>query len=68
MTIKKLLPHQQRVIVERDELGHKVQALSEFIDSPMFGQTPPIDQEHLKEQKQAMWKYYEVLGKRIALF
>lgn len=65
----KYSPHQFRVIAEKEELDKKAQALSKFIgESPIFETLDSEEQERMKEQNDIMWKYSEILGKRIASF
>ena len=61
--------YQDRVIAERDEILDKVEKLNNFIAySPVFTSLDEVDQELLREQCDAMWKYYEVLLFRIERF
>jgi hypothetical protein len=62
-------PHQQRVIDEKTELDIKAAALSKFIDgSPIFTAIDRAEQDRLKEQREVMWRYSEILGARISAF
>lgn len=64
-----MLPHQQRVVDEKNELDTKAKALSNFIGlNPVFAYIDAEEQERLKEQCEIMWEYSEILGKRIAAF
>ncbi len=64
-----MLPHQQRVVDEKNELDIKAKALSNFIGlNPTFETLDADEQERLKEQNDVMWQYSEILGKRIAAF
>ena len=64
-----MLPHQQRVVDEKNELDTKAKALSNFIGlDPVFADIDAEEQERLKEQCEIMWEYSEILGKRIAAF
>ena len=64
-----MLPHQQRVVDEKNELDTKAKALSNFIGlNPVFADIDAEEQERLKEQCEIMWEYSEILGKRIAAF
>jgi len=64
-----MLPHQQRVVDEKNELDVKAKALSNFIGlNPAFESIDPEEQERMKEQCEIMWQYSEILGKRIAAF
>ena len=69
MEKKPLLPHQWRVIEEKEELDKEAVALSQFIGlNPIFETINPEEQERLKEQNDIMWQYSEILGVRIAAF
>ena len=61
--------HQQRVIVEKEDLDKKYSALRDFVlyDS-IFKSLDQAEQERLKEQLDVMWQYSEILGERIAAF
>ena len=66
--IKKLLPHEQRVVSEKDELKIKLDALISFLQN---GQPKFIDDKNwvlLQEQADAMNWYYTILISRIELF
>ena len=64
-----MLPHQQRVVDEKNELDTKAKALSNFIgNNPVFADIDAEEQERLKEQCEIMWQYSEILDKRIAAF
>jgi hypothetical protein len=64
-----MLPHQQRVVDEKNELDVKAKALSNFIgNNPAFDGIDAEEQERMKEQCEIMWQYSEILGKRIAAF
>jgi hypothetical protein len=64
-----LLPHQQRVITERDELQTKLRALTVFLDSNVtYATLPKQEQELLQRQEGIMRNYVTVLNQRIALF
>ncbi|MFI8748786.1 crAss001_48 related protein [Vreelandella lionensis] len=64
-----MLPHQQRVVDEKNELDKKAKALSDFIgNSPVFETLDPEEQERMKVQNDIMWQYSEILGQRIAAF
>ena len=69
MKTSKLLPHQQRVVTERDELEKKFNDLSVFIlEHPIFVSLPDKEQEDLTLQQELMGKYIDVLNRRIARF
>lgn len=64
-----MLPHQQRVVDEKNELDKKAKALSDFIgNSPVFETLDPEEQERMKVQNDIMWQYSEILGQRIVAF
>lgn len=64
-----MLPHQQRVVDEKNELDEKAKKLSAFIGTnPMFEELDAAEQERMKEQCEIMWQYSEILGKRIEAF
>jgi hypothetical protein len=64
-----MLPHQQRVVDEAEELGVKAKALSYFISySPIFPTLDSAEQERLKLQNDVMWQYWEILEERIEAF
>jgi hypothetical protein len=63
------LPHEQRVIVEANELGIKTFALKTFIDSnPIFEKLEMDEKERLHLQYNLMKSYWEILEKRIQNF
>lgn len=69
MTIKQYLPHQQRVVDERNELNEKADKLLEFIRiNPIFEELNERDKALLREQYQVMCKYQNILQERIANF
>jgi hypothetical protein len=63
-----ILPHEQRVIEESEELDKKISALSHFMVGPVF--TGLTDEERLLLEQQwgYMAGYYNTLQRRIALF
>lgn len=68
MNSKELLPHQQRVVAERDEVKDRLDKLITFLQK---GQPDNIDDKNwalLNEQADAMNWYYTVLNSRIELF
>lgn len=63
------LPHQQRVITERDELNAKLVALKGFIrGSQVFASLPDSEKERLKRQSEVMTEYSDILQARINAF
>lgn len=64
-----LLPHQERVVAEKNELEVKAKALSDFIGlSEEFSKLSRDEKELLREQCEVMWQYFEILAARISLF
>ena len=65
-----MLPHQQRVVQERDDLAVKIEALGTFIDNqnPVFKNLDIEDQFLLKQQLTMMVEYHRVLDARINRF
>ena len=68
-----LLPHQQRVIDEKNELKEKTDKLQQFIGSDaesgkVFHELPAEDKELLLTQHSIMTQYAQVLDKRISRF
>ena len=61
-----MLPHQQRVVDEKNELDVKIEKLDIFIKTnPIFGQMELQDQQLLDEQLKHMNAYWNVLRQRI---
>ncbi len=63
-----MLPHQQRVIDEKEALDDKIKKLTGFIIGDTFDSLPQEDKMLLSEQKVAMEIYYNLLKRRIARF
>lgn len=63
-----LLPHQERVVVERSELESKLIKLLRFLDTEFFFNLDKEDQKLLREQCDAMQTYSDILAKRIERF
>ena len=64
-----MLEHQQRVVIEKEELDTRANALSDFIgNNPLFLKVEAEEQERMKEQCETMWELSEILGKRIEYF
>lgn len=64
-----MLPHQQRVVDEKNELFDKIDKLDVFIKTnPIFGQMEEQDKELLEEQLQHMSAYWDVLKQRVEGF
>jgi hypothetical protein len=62
------LPHQQRVIAERDDLSEKLNKLRAFIGSHKFNDVTPPERMLLWAQDQCMNAYLTALNKRIELW
>lgn len=61
--------HEQRVIHEKRELDEKIIKLSAFISSsPLFRGLPQIDQSLLRDQRETMILYSDILSVRIGRF
>jgi hypothetical protein len=60
--------HQERLVVEKRELGEKIDKLDAFINGHVFGGIPKIEQDLLQLQVIHMRAYSEILGERIAAF
>ena len=63
-----MLPYQERVVNERDDLKTKANALYGFLASSTFETLPKLDQELLKQQYYAMMIYIGILDQRIERF
>ena len=65
-----MLPHQQRVVDERNELLEKATKLYDFMDdeNPVWGKIDSAEKERMTRQHGHMIKYAEVLDERIAAF
>jgi hypothetical protein len=64
-------PHEERVVVEKQELDDKLAKLKAFCfspGSPVFKVLPPEDRDLLESQYTVMEQYSELLGKRIERF
>lgn len=63
-----LLPHQQRVVDEKQELDTKITALSVFLDGVVFSTIPSDEQDRLVSQVHVMKAYSAILASRIKNF
>lgn len=65
-----LLPHQERVVVEKQELDEKLDKLKAFINSPNFSNIVLDVHEaaRLIRQRDAMMLYSAILQERIDAF
>lgn len=64
-------PHEERVVTEKRELDEKLAKLKAFCfgdNTTIFRGLDPKDRDLLENQYDAMLKYSEVLGDRIARF
>lgn len=59
---------QARVVDEKQELDEKLTRLNQFLETDIFNNLDPSEQERLKKQQGLMTGYSEVLGERIAAF
>lgn len=62
------LPHQQRVLLEKEILDERLSKLTAFLPTPGFYGLDSAEQDRLERQAQAMRAYQRVLGERIAAF
>ena len=60
-----MLPYQQRVVTERDELADKLTKLNTFIGGNVFYDLPPEERIRLARQAGAMKDYLDILNDRI---
>lgn len=60
--------HQERVMIERDDLALKIARLESFLTGGIFSTLPVEEQTRLMEQHGHMKKYHDVLFKRISAF
>jgi hypothetical protein len=60
--------HEERVLIERRELGDMLDRLDAFILSEAFRALPDEDQSLLRRQADAMRVYENILDERIARF
>lgn len=63
-----MLPHQQRVVEEKDELAEKIYEIVVFTGSAVFNNLQPVEQDRLNRQLKYMNLYYDVLQERINAF
>ena len=62
-------PHQERVVVELEELSTKLQKLNEFIENNSnFAAIDSDEQSRLKRQSEIMQDYVNILQERINAF
>lgn len=63
-----MLPHQERVVNEKNELEDKLTKLDAFFETDFFSKVDEDEQERLKHQYWIMRDYLEVLQERISNF
>ena len=63
-----MLPHQERVVAEKEELDAKLFKLVQFKSTETFAKLPQIEQERLIVQVQVMRLYSDILRTRINAF
>jgi hypothetical protein len=62
-------PHQERVVAESNELRERLTKLTAFISgNEAFNKLDATDQVLLREQRDVMGEYLDILGHRIARF
>jgi hypothetical protein len=63
---KPLLPHQERVITERNELNIKINALDKFINhTDAYYELSTVEQQRLVSQLEIMHRYSSIFTQRI---
>ena len=68
VTAVTLLPHQERVVLEKAELDDRLSKLGSFFESPTFSALDKDEQSRLWKQGDLMGDLSAVLGQRIAAF
>lgn len=63
-----LLPHQERVVAERDQLNTRLTSLRAFIASDTFRQVERDERQRLMRQEAIMTEFAQVLTDRINAF
>ena len=63
-----LLPHQQRLVEERDELRDRIDKLSAFMASPMWSRLPDAERQLMVRQLRTMVSYSLALRDRLRLW
>lgn len=69
--IKRMQPHEERVVDEKVQLDEKLAKLKAFCferRSPIFDKLPPEDRDLLEDQYTVMLRYSEILARRIERF
>lgn len=54
----------ERLVIERDELALRFLKLGQFLESAAFHELPPVDQEDMRDQFNAMQVYFDALDRR----
>jgi hypothetical protein len=63
-----MLPHEERVVTEKNELDDKIEKLSKFIKGPTFENLENFQKQCLNKQLNIMQSYSDVLTERISHF
>lgn len=63
-----LLPYQERVVAERDDLVKKLNLLKNFFTTPTFNTLSDAERKRLHRQSEVMKEYVSILDERIADF
>jgi len=63
-----LQPHEERMIVESDELQEKITKLMAFLTTEPYSKLTKSNQELMMMQLGTMVDYYLILAKRISVF
>jgi uncharacterized protein len=61
-------PHQERVVIERDELSERLSKLNVFISSAIFNGLSEAERIRLAKQAVVMKDYFDILSERIQAF
>jgi hypothetical protein len=63
-----MLPYQERVVAEKEELDKKLSKLIEFLVGDLATTLNPDERTRLERQHDVMQKYSEILDERIKAF
>lgn len=63
-----MLPHQERVVQEKQELDDKIVKLDSFMLTDTFHDLTDSEQDRLSRQFDVMKEYSSILGERISAF
>jgi len=63
-----MLPYQDRVVEEKSDLDSNIEKLANFIESTMFDDVEPEEQERMANQLNVMRELSDILGERIDNF